>query len=105
MEVHARTEDALDDDRPTALTSEQKVLQYTARWKDVHHGIDRALEEIEASLEGDAIDSLDVLKVKECQLVQVKESLKESESFIDLIIVEDPEQVDQLMDSEGEKSA
>ena len=71
LEVHACAEDALDNDqnaedvRPKALTSEQKVQQYTTRWKGAHHRIDRALEEIKASLEGAAIDSLEVLKVKE----------------------------------------
>merc|ERR1711867_219337 len=86
LEVHARAEDALDDDqdaedvRTKTLTSEQKVQQYTTRWKGAHHRIDRALEEIKASLEGAAIDSLEVLKVKEDRLVQVKESLKESAS-------------------------
>ena len=75
LEVHAHAEDALDDDldtediRPKALTSEQKVQQYTTRWKGAHHRIDRALEEIKASLEGAAIDSLEVLKVKKDQLV------------------------------------
>ena len=110
LEVHVRAEDVLDDDqdaedvRPKALTSEQKVQQYTTRWKGAHHRIDRALEEIKASLEGDAIDSLEVLKVKEGQLVQVKESLKESASLVELLIVEDPEQMNELMESEDAKS-
>merc|ERR1711942_518624 len=89
---------------PKALTSEQKVQQYTARWKGVHHHIDRALEEIKASLEGTAIDSLEVLKVKEDRLVQVKESLKESASLIESIVIEDPEQMNVLMESEEAKS-
>ena len=89
FEVHACTEDALDDDQdeedvcPKALTSEQKVQQYTAKWKGVHHCIEKSLEEIKASLEGDAIGSLEVLKVKEDRLMQVKESLKESASLVD----------------------
>ena len=86
------------------LTSEQKVQQYTARWKGVHHRIDKSLEEIKASLEGDAIDSLEVLKVKEDQLVQVNENFKESASLVDLIISEDPKQTNELIESEDAKS-
>ena len=84
--MHARAEDALDSDQNAeevrlkelknaedvclkALNSERKVQQYTARWKGVHHRIEKALEEIEASLEGDAIDSLEVLKAKEDHLM------------------------------------
>ena len=105
LEVHVRAEDALnnnqdaEDFRPKALTSEQKVQQYTARWKGAHHCIDMALEEIKASLEGSPINSLEVLKVKEDQLVQVNENLKESASLIELLILEDPEQMNQLMES------
>ena len=110
LEVLARAEDALDNDqdtgdvRPKVLTSEQKVQQYTARWKGVHHCIDKALEEIEASLEGDAIDSLEVLKVKEDRLMQVKESLKESASLVESITTEDPEQTNAFMESENAKA-
>ena len=110
LEVHARAEDALDNDQDAedvslkALTSERKVQQHTARWKGVHLCIDRALEEIKASLEGAAIDSLEVLKVKEDQLVQVNESLKESASLVELLIVEDPERINELMESEDAMS-
>ena len=87
FEVQARIEDVLDQDaedvRPKALTSEQKVQQYTARWKGVHHRIDKSLEEIKASLEGDVIDSLEVLKVEEDRLMQVKVTLKEYASLVD----------------------
>ena len=95
LEVHACTEDALDNDQNAEearlkelkdnedvclelLTSQQKVHQYTARWKGVHHCIDKSLGEIKASLEGNAINCLEVLKVKEDQLVQVNENFKES---------------------------
>ena len=98
--MHVRAEDALDnkqnaeDVRLKALTSKEearlkelknaedvrlkalKVQQYTAKWKGVHHHIEKSLEEIEASLEGDAIDSLEVLKVTEDQLMQVKRALR-----------------------------
>ena len=108
--MHALAEDALDNDRdaedvrPKALTSEQKVQQYTAKWKGVHHRIEKSLEEIKASLEGDAIDSLEVLEIEEHQLMQVRESLKESASLMNSIITEDPEQTDAMMDSEAAKS-
>ena len=62
------------------------------------------MEEIKASLEGDAIDSLEVLKVKEDRLMQIKKSLKESASLVDSIVTEDPEQTDAMMDSEAAKS-
>ena len=96
FEVHARAEDALvndqnaEDVRLKALNSKQKVQQYTARWKDVHHHIEKSLEEIKTSLEGDAIHSLEVPKVEEDRLMQVKESLKESAGLVDSIITEDP---------------
>ena len=82
----------------------RKCSSTPTRWKGAHHRIDRALEEIKASLEGAAIDSLEVLKVKEDRLVQVKESLKESASLVESIIIEDPEQMNQLMESEDAKS-
>ena len=66
------------------------MQQYTTKWKAAHHRIDMALEEIKTSLEGSAIDSLEVLKVKEDQLAWVNESLKESASLVDSIVTEDP---------------
>ena len=108
--MHARAEDALDNDqdtgdvRPKALTSEQKVQQYTAKWKGVHHHIEMSLEEIKASLEGETIDRLEVLKVTKDQLMEVKESLKESASLVDSIITEDPEQTNAMMEAEAAKS-
>ena len=106
LEVHACAEDALDNDKNAEdiCLKAQKVQQYTARWKAAHHCIDMALEEIKASLEGTAIDSLEVLKVKEDQLVQVNESLKESASLIDLLIVEEPERMNELVESEDAKT-
>merc|ERR1712101_11003 len=101
--MHVRDQDA-EEVCPKAFTSEQKVQQYTTRWKGAHHHIDRALEEIKASLEGAAIDSLEVLKVKEDQLVQVNKSLKESASLIELLIVEDPERMNELVEAEDAKS-
>ena len=106
----ALAEDALDNDqdtgdvRPKALTSEQKVQQYTAKWKAVHHRIEASLEEIKTSLEGDAIVSPEVLKLKEDHLTQVYESLKESASLVDSIINENPEQMEVMTDAEATKS-
>ena len=62
------------------------------------------LAEIKANLEGTAIDSLEVLKVKEDRLVQVNQNLKESASLVELLIVEDPERMNELMESEDAKS-
>ena len=45
-----------------------------------------------------------MLKVKEDQLVQVNESLKESASLIDLLIFEDPERTNELVEAEDAKS-
>ena len=70
-DVHGRAEDALDNKqskeeaRLRALASKQKAQQYTATWKSVHHRIEKALEEIESSLEGNAIATLEVLEVEE----------------------------------------
>ena len=44
------------------------MQQYNAKWKAVPQHIDTSLEEIKTSLEGDAIDSLELLKVKRNQL-------------------------------------
>ena len=117
FEVRARAEEALvkdqnaEDVRLKELKNAEdihlkalKVQQYTARWKGVHDHIGKSLEEIEAGLEGEVIDSLEVLKVTEDQLMQVKESLKKSASLMDSIITEDPEQTDAMMDSEAAKS-
>ena len=110
LDLHALAEDALNDDQdtedicPKELTSGQKVQQYSAKWKAVHHRIDMALDEIKTSLEGTAIDSLEVLKVKEDQLARVHESLKESASLVDSITTEDPEQTEVMTDSEATKS-
>ena len=119
--MHARAEDALVNDQNTedvrlkalkdaenfrlkALNFERKVQQYTARWKGVHHRIEKSLEEIKTSLEGDAIDSLELIKVKRNQLIEVREYLKESTSLVDAIINEDPEQTDTMKDAEAAKS-
>ena len=107
--MHARAEDALDNDqdaedvRPKALTSKQKVQQYNAKWKGVHQHIDTSLEQIKTSLEGDDIDSLELIKVKRNQLMEVREYLKESASLMDAIINEELEQTDQMTDAEATK--
>ena len=88
------------DGRPRELTSQQKVEQYMTRWNGVHHRIDEALKELEdslrASLEGDPTVSLEVLKVKECRLMQAKEGLKESSNLVSLMVIEDPSRSSEL---------
>ena len=102
-------EDALDQERSTeearvkALASKQKVQQYNAKWKGVHQHIDTSLEQIKTSLEGDDIDSLELIKVKRNQLMEVREYLKESASLVDAIINEEHEQTDQMTDAEATK--
>ena len=73
------------------------MQQYNAKWKGVHQHIDTSLEDIKTSLEGDAINSLELIKVKRNQLMEVKENLKESASLMDSIIKEDLEQTDAMM--------
>ena len=107
--MHVRAKDALADAQdmgdvcPRELTSEQKVEQYTTKRELVHHRIDKAVEEIEASLGGNPIDSLEVLNVIEYRLTQIKESLKESASLVNSIINEDPEQTKTLLEAEEAK--
>ena len=107
MNVLSRVKDALGndqdegDDRPRELMSQQKVEQLITRWNGVHHRIDEALKELEdslrASLEGDPIISLEVLKVKEYRLMQAKEGLKESSNLVNQIIIEDPSRTSKLL--------
>ena len=56
------------------------------------------MEDIETSLGGEAITTLEELEVEEVQLRQVKESLEESASLVDAIISEDPDQTDAMKD-------
>ena len=80
--VLARAEDALINNEQH-LQDEQhaeevrlkasKVQQLNDEWKAVHQHIDTSLDEIKTRLEGDAIDSLELLKVKRNQLMAVKE--------------------------------
>ena len=109
-----RAKDALgvdqdeEDVRPRDLLSQQKVQQLTTRWNGVHHRIDDALKEIEASLraslEGDPTISLEVLNVKEYRLMQAKESLKESSNLVNLIINEDPSPTSELLGLEDARA-
>ena len=78
--------------------------QYTANLKAAHLHIDKKLEEIKAGLEEEAISSLEVLKVEENRLMQVKEVLKESKSLVSSIINEDSKQTDMLVVAEGAKA-
>ena len=109
-DVHGRAEDALDSEQSTeearlkALASKQKVQQYTAGWKSVHHHIEKTLEEIETSLGGDAIATLEELEVEEDHLRQVKESLEKCANLVDAIINEEPEQTEAMKDAEATKS-
>ena len=80
-----------------------KVQQLNAKWKAVHQHIDTSLDEIKTRLEGDAIDSLELLKVKRNQLMAIREYLKESASLVDLMFNEDREQTEVTMEAEAIK--
>ena len=110
--VLARSEDALiNDEQP--LQDERhaeeihlkasNVQQLKAKWKAVHQHIDTSLDEIKTRLEGNAIDSLELLKVKRNQLMAVKEYLKETASLMDSMFNEDHEQTDMMMEAEAIK--
>ena len=81
LDTKALAEDVLeankddDDLRPRALTKEQRIQQHTSRWRGAHHRLDVALEEVKTSLEGTALDSLELIEVKEAQLLQLQEHL------------------------------
>ena len=72
------------------------MQQYTTGWKVVHHRIEQALEEIETSLGGEAIATLEELEVEEGQLRQVQAGLEESANLVNEIISEDPAQADDM---------
>ena len=80
------------------------MQQYQAGWKAVHTRIEKALEEIETSLGGEAIATLEELEDKEGQLRQVQAGLEESARLVDAIISEDPAQTDAMKDSEAAKT-
>ena len=109
-DVHGRADDAIKNDRSTeearlkALASKQKVQQYQAGWKAVHTRIEKALEEIETSLGGEAIATLEELEVEEGQLRQVQAGLEESANLVNAIISKDPAQTDAMKDAEAAKS-
>ena len=106
LNVLSRVRDALGanqdkvDSRPRELMSQQKVEQCMTRWNGVHHRIDEALKELEASLraslEGDAAVGLDVLHVKEYQLMRAKDGLKETSNLVSLMVIEDPSRLSEL---------
>ena len=80
-----------------------KVQQLSAKWKVIHQHIETILDEIKTRLEGDPIDSLELLKVKSNQLMAVKEYLGESASLMDSMFDEDPEQMVVTMEAEATK--
>merc|ERR1711867_290256 len=88
-DVHGRADYALENERITeearlkALASKQKVQQYQAGWKAAHTRIEKTLEDIETSLGGEAIATIEEIEVEEVQLRQVEESLEESSSLVD----------------------
>ena len=106
LNVLSRARDALGvdqdegDDRPREPTPQQKVEQFMTRWNGLHHRIDEALKELEASLraslEGDPAVGLDVLNVKEYQLMRAKDSLKETSNLVSLMVIEDPSRSSEL---------
>ena len=79
------------------------MQQLKAKWKAVHQHIDTSLDEIKTRLEGDAIDSLELLKVKRNQLMAIREYLKESASLVDSMFNEDREQTEVTMEAEATK--
>ena len=62
------------------------------------------MEDIETSLGGEAIATIEEIEVEEVQLRQVEESLEESSSLVDAIISEDPNQTETMKDAEATKS-
>ena len=97
-------DDDEEDLRPKALTKEQRIQQHTGRWRGAHHRLEAALEEIQASHEGQTLNSLKILKVKEAQLLQLKESLRETAALVDQIILEDPTQMAVWINAEDAKA-
>ena len=88
-----------EDARLEALAKEEqarlkaiKVQQLNAKWMAAHQHIDTILDEIKTRLEGDPINSLELLTVKRNQLMAVKEYLRESASLVDSMFNEDREQ-------------
>ena len=79
------------------------MQQLNDKWKAVHHHINTSLDEIKTRLEGDAINSLELLKVKRNQLMAIREYLKESASLVDSMYNEDREQTDVTMEAEAIK--
>ena len=102
----SRARDALDvdqdegDEHPREPTPQQKMEQFRTRWNGLHHRIDEALKELEdslrASLEGDPAVSLDVLNVKEYQLMRAKDGLKETSNLVSLMVIEDSSRTSEL---------
>ena len=80
-----------------------KVQHLNAKWMAAHQHIDMILDEIKTRLEGDPIDSLELLKVKRNQLMAVKEYLKETASLMDSMFNEDCEQTEVTMEAEATK--
>ena len=87
--VHGRVDDVLDNAqseeearlkevkdaeaaRLKTLASKQKVDQLTANLKAAYLQIDKKLVEIKAGLDGEAISCMEILKVRENRLMQVK---------------------------------
>ena len=109
-DVHGRADNAIENDRSTeearlkALASKQKVQQYQAGWKAAHTRIEKTLEDIETSLGGEAIATLEELEDEEGQLRQVQAGLEESARLVDAIISKDPAQTDAMKDSEAAKT-
>ena len=62
------------------------------------------MEDIETSLGGEAIATIEEIEVEEVQLRQVEESLEESSTLVDAIIGEDPNQMETMKDAEATKS-
>ena len=70
-ELHGRVEDVLEKERSKeegcdqTRASRQREQQHQAGWKAIHHRIEEVLKELETSLGGDPIATLEEIDVEE----------------------------------------
>ena len=108
-ELHGRVEDTLEKERSEeeardqARASRQREQQHQAGWKAIHHRIEEVLKELETSLGGDPIATLDEIDVEEEMLRQVDGLLEVSAGLVDDIINQDSEQTVMMKDAEAAK--
>ena len=108
-EIHGRVEEVLEEQRSEeeardqVRASRQREQQLQASWKVIHHRIEEVLKELETSLGGDPIATLEEIDVEEEMLRQVDGLLEVSAGLVDDIISEDPEQTVTMKDAEAGK--